>query len=111
MAKASSHIKSLDSLEKEIYRLRLEAKKAEEKLGANLDFLQHNYASMTMNSIFDRSSSGKEPGKEKLKEKLFDSIWENERVHHGINKIIGHLADKAAEGIESLIDRVLQKKD
>ncbi len=110
MAKTSSKIKNLDTLEKEIYRLRLEAKNTEEKLENNLDYLQRNYASMTMNSIFSRSSS-KESGKERIKEKLFNSIWENERIHEGINKIIGHLADRASEGIENLIDKILHRKE
>jgi hypothetical protein len=100
-------IKNLDTLEKEIYRLRLDAKNTEEKLEENLDHFQKHYASMTMNSIFNRSSSGKE----RIKEKLFNSIWENEKIHDGINKIVGHLADRAAEGIENLVDKILHRKD
>ena len=40
----ATKIKNLDTLEKEIYRLRLEAKNYESKLEDNLDHLQKNYA-------------------------------------------------------------------
>src|SRR3974390_3231293 len=103
----ANKIKNLDTLEKEIYRLRLEAKSKEEKLEENLDYLQKNYASMIMNSIFNRAHSGKE----KIKEKFFSSVWENEKIQEGINKIISHLADRASEGIENLVDKILHRKD
>lgn len=103
----ATKIKNLDTLEKEIYRLRLEAKNYESKLEENLDHLQKNYASMTMNSIFNKTSSGKE----KIKEKIFSSIWENEKVRNGLDKIISFLTDKTVEGIESLIDKILHPKD
>ncbi len=107
MAKAFSKIKNLATLEKEIYRLQLEAKNRKEKLEENLDYFHKHYASMTINSIFNRSSSGKE----RVKEKFFSSIWENEKIQNGINKIITHLADRAADGIENLVDKILHRKD
>jgi hypothetical protein len=103
-------IKNLDSLEKEILRLQLEARSKADKLEKNFDHFRENYASMTMNMIFNRSCR-KEAGKEKLKEKLFNSIWGNEKVHNGIDRICGHLADKAAGGIESLLNKILHGKD
>lgn len=104
MAKASSKIRNLDSLEKEIWRLKLEAKNTADKIENNFEYLQHNYGSMTMNSIFSRSSSKGES----VKEKIFTSFWENEKVQAGINKIVDHLADKTAEGIESLLNKIMK---
>jgi len=106
----SNKIRNLDTLEKEIYRLRLEAKNYENKLEESMDHLQKNYASMAINSVFRRPPE-KDQGKERIKEKIFSSIWENERIRNGIDKIIGHLADKASEGIENLIDKVLHRKE
>ena len=106
----ATKIKSLDALEKEIYRLRQDAKKYESNLENNLDYLQKNYASMAVNSVFSKSEA-KESGKEKLKEKILSSIWENEKVRNGIDKIISHLADRASEGIETLIDKILHRKE
>ncbi len=106
----ATKIRNLDTLEKEIYRLRLEAKNYEEKLEHNLDHFQKNYASMAINSVFRRSPE-KESGKERIKEKIFSSIWNNEKIRNGINKIIGHLADRASEGIENLFDKILHRKN
>ncbi|HYM93079.1 MAG TPA: hypothetical protein VET23_02995 [Chitinophagaceae bacterium] len=106
----STKIKNLDTLEKEIYRLRLEAKNYEDKLEESLEHFQRNYTSMALNSVFSRSSQ-KESGKEKIKEKIFSSIWENEKIRNGIDKIIGFLAEKTTEGVENLIDKILHRKD
>jgi hypothetical protein len=103
----ASKIKNLDTLEKEIYRLRLEARNFEDKLEKNFDHLQKNYASMTMNTVFGAASSAKE----KVKDKIFNSIWENEKIRSGFDKIVSHLADKAAEGIENFVDKILHRKD
>jgi hypothetical protein len=107
MKKSKQKIKNLDALEKEIYRLRLEAKVTAGKLEENFDRFQQHYGKMAMNSIFNSASAGKE----KVKEKIFSSIWENEKVQNGINKIVDHLADKAADGINSLVDKILHRKD
>lgn len=107
MTRSKQKIKNLDSLEKEIYRLQLEARNTAGKLEKNFDHFQQHYGSMTMNSFF----SGASKGKEKIKEKLFSSVWENEKVQNGVNKIIDHLADKAAEGISNLVDKILHRKD
>ncbi|MES1219312.1 MAG: hypothetical protein ABUT20_27655 [Bacteroidota bacterium] len=106
MSPKNKNIKNLDTLEKEIYRLRLEARQIEDKLDKNLDHFQEHYFSMTMNSIFHRST-----GKEKIKEKLFSSFLDNEKISGGIDKIISYVVDKASDGIESILDRVLHKKD
>lgn len=103
----AAKIKNLDTLEKEIYRLRLEARNYKDKLEENLEYLQKHYASMTMNSFFNRNSSTKE----RVKDKIFSSIWENEKIRYGIDKIVGYLAEKATNGIEILIDKILHRKD
>jgi hypothetical protein len=103
----SSKIRNLDTLEKEIYRLQLEARNYEDRLEKNFDYLKQHYASMTMNTIAGAAASAKE----KVKEKIFDAIWQNEKVRSGIDKIVSYLADKAAEGIESLVDKILHRKE
>lgn len=109
MAARKNKIKNLDTLEKEIFRLRLEAKNKADKLEKNFDHLRNNYASMTMNTVFNRAWR-KETPKETLKEKLFGAFWENEKVNNGLNKILNYLAEKTADGIESLLDKILNRK-
>jgi hypothetical protein len=99
------NIHNLDSLEREIYRLRLEAKNMEQQLDKNLSYLQKHYSSMTLHSIFQQ----KEP-KELLKEKILHSVWENEKLQQALGKIVDHLVDKTVEGAETVFDKVFHKK-
>lgn len=98
---------NLDTLEKEIYRLQLEAKNKREKLNSNFEHLRDHYTSMTMNSVFNHSADRKE----KLKEKIINSIWENEKIQEGLDQIIERLADKTSDGIENLLNKIFHKKD
>jgi uncharacterized membrane protein YheB (UPF0754 family) len=104
----TKHIHNLDTLEKEIYRLRLKAKNTADKLNDNFEHLQDHYTSMTMNSIFNHHSCDHQ---EKLKEKIINFIWKNEKIHGGVNKIIDHLAAKTSEGAESLSHKIFNKRN
>ena len=103
----ATKIKNLDTLEKEIYRLQLEARDRKDKLEKNWEYLQKHYASFTMNSFFNRRTSTKE----KVKEKIFNTVWENDKIRNGLDKIVDHLAEKATDGIESLLDKILHQRD
>ena len=102
--KKSKNIYNLDSLQREIYRLKLEAKRMEEKFDSNIEDLQENYASMAMNSIFHKCRH-----KENGKSNFFDSFFENYGFH-AMNKIGDRIVEKAAEGIEGLIGKLFHKK-
>lgn len=101
MAK-SGKIQTLDSLEKEIYKLKLHARELESQLDKNIDHLQNNYGSMIRNSIF-----GNKTGASALSGGLFFT----EKVQEGINKIVDHLAEKATDGIDAVIDKVFKKRE
>ena len=100
-------IKNIDTLEKEIYRLQLKARDCKDKLEENFEHLQKHYASMTMNSFVNRSSSPKE----KIKEKILNTIWENEKVRTGIDKIVDYVTEKATDGVETLLDKIFHRKN
>src|ERR1043166_6890454 len=103
----AAKIKNIDTLEKEIYRLQLEARNYKDKLEENLEYLQKHYASMAMNSFFKKNSSAKE----KVKEKILNSIWENEKVRTGIDKIVDYVTEKATDGVENLLDKIFNRKN
>ena len=90
--------------EKEVYRLKLEAKNIEEKLDKNLDHLQENYFSMTLNSFFHRRkhSDGSNG--------FFDSFFNSDSFHAAVNKVTEHVANSTAESLEKLIDKLFHKK-
>jgi hypothetical protein len=101
--KTEKNIHSLDTLEMEIYRLKLEAKNMEEKLSSNLDYLQENYLSMTINSF-----SGKNENKDE-RNSFWKNFIENESIHSAINTIAGNIAEKAAEGVNRWVNATIEK--
>lgn len=105
----TTRIRNMDTLEKEMYRLRLRAKNYEDELEKNLGHLQKNYFSMAVNSILSRTAETGS-GKGKIKEKTFYSIWDNEEVRNGVDKVISHLTDWVSEGIINLMDKILHRK-
>jgi len=99
--KKAKNIHNLDTLEKEIYRLKLEARNIEIKLDKNVEYLQYNYSSMFMNSFFHKRKH-----EEKERNSFFDSIFKNEAFNTTVNKITDRIADRAADAIDSLIDKI-----
>jgi len=102
--KKAKNIHSLDSLEREIYRLKLEAKSIEDKMDHNFEHLQENFSSMTMNSF-----CSKRKNKEDGKDSLFGSFLKNEKLNSVADKITDHIANRAADGIDKLIDKLFHK--
>jgi hypothetical protein len=98
--KEKKDIHNLDSLEREIYRLKLQAKNMEGKLDKNLDYLQDNYLSMTMNSFFCKDD-GKKNGD--------GSNFKHEGLNATINTIAGNIADKASERLHSWMNSFFGK--
>lgn len=103
----SSRIHNLDSLEKEIYRLKLHSRKLEDKMDENFTHLKENYGRMARNSVF-----GKKDGsmKDALGAGISGAFFRNERLQQAIDKIVGHLVEKATEGIDALIDKLFKKE-
>ena len=103
--KKSSHINNIDTLEREIYRLKLEARNIEDKMAKSLDHLQQNYLSMTMNSAFCKKESKKngESG-------FWKSFVKNEGFTSAMNSIAGAISAKAVEGLGEWVNQFKQKQ-
>ena len=93
MAKPNQ-IKNLDSLEKEIYRLKLEARNVSEKLSGQMDYLQQHYASMTTNSFFSCGDERKSSGKPNKNETFFHSMFDNKTFQDGVNSLLDRFAGR-----------------
>ena len=102
--KKTKKIHGLDTLEREIYRLRLEAKNIEEKLDQNLDHLQENYWSMALNS-FSCSKNTKHNGENGF----WKNFTESEGFNSAINSIAGNVVEKAAEGLNGWMNKFFSK--
>jgi hypothetical protein len=103
--KKEKNIRNLDSLDRELYRLKLEAKNLEEKLDHNLDHLQENYFSMTMNSVFCRHEN-----KNNGDYGFWKSFVKNEGFNGAVNTIASNVASKAAEGLTDWMAKFLKRR-
>lgn len=103
--KKAKNIRNIDTLAREIYRLKLEAKNIEEKLDHNFEHLQQNCYSMTMNSFFHKK---RKTGEEK--NSFFDSLCKSEVFNTAVHKVTDHVATRTSEGIENLIDKIFHTK-
>jgi hypothetical protein len=101
--KKSKNISNSDSLEREIYRLKLQAKNIESQFDENLDYLQKNYSSMAFNSFFS--------GTKKDKENIFSTFIKNDAISSILNKVTCHIGDRVMENIDGLVDRAFHNKD
>lgn len=105
MKKTNTNIHNLDTLEREIYRLRLVVKEKEDKMEDNWFRLQKNFPSILFNSI-----SCREKEKENGKESFFGSAFRNEKLNKFIDKIIDQLSDRAANGAEHFFEKIFRRK-
>ena len=101
----AKNIHNLDSLEREIYRLSLEAKKKEEQIDENFEYLRTNFGSLLINafSCHTKTNPGQKSG-------FFTTSIKDETLKSAFNKVTDHIAHRAIEGIDELITRMFRKK-
>jgi hypothetical protein len=104
--KEKRNIHNLGTLDGEIYRLKLAAKNIEERLDKNLDYLQENYWTMTMNSFFCKDKS-----KRNGEHSVWENFLKNDDFNTTINKIGGNIADKASEGLHKWMNNFFGKRN
>jgi hypothetical protein len=101
--KKRANIHNLDTLEREIYRLKLKAKNQEEQFDRNIRDLRGNFWDMCFKSVNkDRESDGKQAP--------FASLFHNEGLNNAFNRVATHIADLAVEGINAFLDKLFEKK-
>lgn len=105
-------LNSTESLDQEIIRLQARAKELETQLDDSLDYLQDNYSSMIMNSVFSKAG-GLLPGgiKGGVAGTILSFILGNEKLVEAISRVTNHLVEKAADGIDKLADKIVKKKE
>lgn len=97
-------IKSIDSLENQILLLQAKAKILEDRLDDNLDYLQDNYSSMIMRSLFKTDGA-----KTSLVGSIAGFFLGNEKLQEALSNIVSTLAEKATIGIEKLSEKLSGK--
>ena len=90
----------MQSLEREIKRLRREARNIEKKFDDNLSYFQENYPSLIMHSVLPEKD-----GPRSLPASVIYLILQHERLRKALSNLTANLVDKAAEGIEFIVNR------
>lgn len=105
-------INSIESIDNEILRLQSKAKELENRLDNSLDFLQDNYSSMIMNSVFSKAGTLLPAGiKGGIAGTILSFILGNEKLVEAFSRVTNHLVEKAADGIDKLADKIVKKKE
>jgi len=103
--KNEGDIHGLDSLEKEIYRLRLKASEMEKKLDNNFAWLRENATTLIARSLFSRKKT--DPGKNKNGE---EGYFRSEKLNSMISKISDRITEGTAAKIDGLLDSIFQNR-
>ena len=101
----AKEIESLQSLEREIYRLQRKAKNIEVELDNNFDHLQDNFHRMTWNSLVRYKSN-----RQSWSAGVVQNLLSQDRVQDGLAQLVSYLAEKLTDGIDRLISRLFGKK-
>ena len=99
-------LNSLDTLEKEMHLLELEAKVIEGKLNRNVDHLQENYLSMIMESIFSKREKAKD-----AKKRFWKQFIKTEGFNEAVNTFSENVAEKAGDVFNNIAEKFLRKKE
>lgn len=102
----SSTYKDLDSLEREIRKLKVKAKRLEQQMDENLDYLQENYTGMLFNSVLPLKSK-----KQGWASGIVRVLTGNPRLQQSLGRLADFVAEKAVEGLDSLYSRLFGKKE
>lgn len=97
----SRHIHNLDTLDKEIDRLKIVVGDSEKQLANDFSYLKDNFCSLTKNSI----------RKERHRDNssFFDHIFKTDRVRSAVSAFTDRISDQVESRIENLIARIFKK--
>jgi hypothetical protein len=105
MALPAKNIQDLQSLDREIYLLRTRAKELEEKIDLSFNYLQEQYSSMTMKSVFPFLLQ-----KAGITGAVVQVLLQNKRFKESLGNLADYLFDKVADGLDSLNEKLSSRK-
>ena len=105
MKSSAKNINNLESLDKEISRLRSRTKELEQELDGKLDYLQDNYSSMAMKSFLP--AIGQNGG---IAGTLLQFVFQNDRLQDSLLKLAERVFNKVSDGVEFIVDKIDGKK-
>jgi cell shape-determining protein MreC len=106
MSTAIKKINSLSTLEKEIRRLKADAKRMEAQMDDNFSYLQENYVSLALNSILPEKTTYKG-----IPATIISLFLEHDRFRNTVIKLAEQLVNKVSDGIDFISEKLSGKKD
>jgi hypothetical protein len=106
MATTAKKFNNLQSLEKEIRRLKQHAKQMENQFDDNFSHLQENYLPMVLNSVLPANTKYKG-----IPATIISLFLEHDRFRNTVIKLAEQLIDKASDGIDYISEKLTRKKD
>lgn len=103
---SGKHIRSLSSLDKEINRLRKEARSLEKELDDNFNYLRRHYPSLALNSLLPESTAGKS-----IPALIVAFILQHEKLRGILQTLGSKLAERFSAGLEWIIDKIFPGKE
>ena len=101
-------VHSLESLDKEINRLRQKAKNLEAKMDDNFSYLQEHSSALMINTLL---SGFIIKNKESVSGSIFNFLLQSERFQKTLGKLSEVAVDKVANVIDTLINKISPDKD
>ena len=103
---ANKKIHNLESLDKEINRLRQKAKNLEAKMDDNFSYLQEHSSSLMINTLLSGVIN-----KESVSGSVFNFLLQSERLQKTLGKLSEIAIDKITNVIDALINKISPDKD
>src|SRR5271170_426615 len=100
---ANKKIHSLESLDKEINRLRKKAKDLEVKMDDNFSYLHEHSSALMINTLL---SGFIIKNKESVSGSVFNFLLQSERLQKTLGKLSEVAVDKVANVIDTLINKI-----
>jgi hypothetical protein len=102
---ASKASRSMDTLEKDIRRLRKKARDLEHQLDDNFTYFQQNSGTLFVRSLLPRRAQGETV----TGNPIIDPFLQNERLQRVLAKLADMLAEKLGDGLNWMINRVFKR--
>jgi hypothetical protein len=98
-------IRNLESLDSEIYRLKLRSKEIEHSLDKNIMGLRKNAGSMAINS-FMQSGLIQGVASGNFWTNLVFRLFQSKKLQDGLGKLVDNLTDKIGDGIDKVASKL-----
>lgn len=102
---AKHTIYNIDTLDKEVYRLKLKALRMEPQLEKKGRYLRSNALVLLLSAFFPKRKSGESPFLS-----IGSLLMRNEKVQEGLAKATDAAADKLSEAVEKLLQYLKRRQ-